>query len=301
MPPSSPPSSSVTFPPTALIAGCKVNLFLDILGRRPDGYHDIRSLFLPLGEPRDEMTVRPGEPGEGLTVVCDQESLSGNSNILRKAWEAYAKATGFAPDVRLRLFKGIPVGAGLGGGSSDAASLLIFLNRLRKQAEATFLTDIELMRLGAAIGADVPFFLQESACLVEGVGEILTPVELDMAGISLVLLFPEIHVSTAWAYAEWDAERCRAASCRLTTPRPERTHPIRFAGLRLSNDFEPLVFKGRPELGRLKAGLLARGATVAVMSGSGSSLVGLFRDQREAEAAALFFKQDGKRSWALHF
>ncbi|WP_294446221.1 4-(cytidine 5'-diphospho)-2-C-methyl-D-erythritol kinase [uncultured Mailhella sp.] len=263
-----------------MLACGKINLFLFITGRLPNGYHELKTLFLPLSEPKDVLVFRPADRERGMKVHCATEGIDLEHNTLTGAYALYAQASGFAPAVDVELVKGIPHGAGLGGGSSDGACVLRWLQRHAPQP----LPEEELCSLAARVGADVPFFLLNRPCLAEGIGEKLFPVDSGVEGFSCVLLCPPVSVNTAWAYAAWDKER---ASFSLTEKRKadknNRSSCQSFYGM---NDFEPVVFAAHPSLAALKARLLEEGADIAGMSGSGSTLFGLFRDSGRAAQAA---------------
>ena len=180
--------------------GGKINLFLFITGRRENGYHELRSLFTRLPEPVDTLVFRNAERESGIRVSCSTPGIDLENNTLTKAYARYAEATGFAPAVDVELTKGIPHGAGLGGGSADGAEVLAWLQRQNPKP----LPAEELNALAARVGADVPFFLASGGCLAEGIGDILTPVKTEVEGWYCVLVCPAVHVNTAWAYAAWD-------------------------------------------------------------------------------------------------
>jgi len=286
--------------PQTLVAGCKVNLALVVAGRRPDGYHELDTLFLPLPEPHDTLTVTPGRPGSGLTLTCSAPGLAGPDNTVAKAHAAFAARTGLTPDLAVRLDKGVPSGAGLGGGSADAAVLLAHLNAL---AGDRALAPADLAALAAGVGADVPFFLLNRPARGRGVGEILTPADPGLAGLFLLLLCPPDPVNTGWAYRAWDA----LPPAQKTPPRgvaefltwaagEDKRSPCFFRAC-LWNSFENAVFPAHPGLRRIKEDLLRRGACGACLSGSGSSLLGLFRDRTQAERAAEAFSEEGLPSF----
>ncbi len=266
--------------------GGKINLFLFITGKRPDGYHELYTLFMPLPGPEDTLIFTPADRAGGVTVSCAVEDIDPAHNTLTRAYELYAEASGFAPAVDVELIKGIPHGAGLGGGSADGAQMLLWLQR---HAPNPLAAD-RLNAIAARVGADVPFFLIGRPCLAEGVGERLTGVESGVEGWNCVLLCPRVHVNTAWAYAAWDAER---ASFSLTEKRKadknNRSSCQSFYGM---NDFEPVVFAAHPVLAALKARLVREGADIAGMSGSGSALFGLFRDPARAAQAACALRRE---------
>ncbi|MGE4293524.1 MAG: 4-(cytidine 5'-diphospho)-2-C-methyl-D-erythritol kinase [Desulfovibrio sp.] len=268
---------------TRLTAPAKINLNLYITGVRADGFHELDTLFLKLPAPADTLTLSPPEPGAGLELCCDIPGLTPEKNIIRKAWDAFAQATGFCPDLRIEVDKRIPQGMGLGGGSSDAGTLLRHLNTL---AGPRALTPEALNALGAGLGADVPLFLIDApAARATGIGERLAPVELDLAGLTLLLACPPVHVNTAWAYAEWDRRNpCPPA---LTTRNLGNKSSGPESAPVLHNDFEDVVFRAFPQLRKIKESLLAAGAAGAAMSGSGAGIFALFRGRAAKDAASL--------------
>lgn len=270
-----------------ITVGCKVNLGLRILGRREDGYHTIDSLFWPLANPHDTLRIT-STPHSGLRVECDNAHIDPIHNTLTRAYAAFAAATGYAPGLRVCLQKGIPAGAGLGGGSADAAAIIRYLNThapvpLAQQA---------LHSLAVSIGADVPFFLYNVPSQVRGIGDDIRQCTLSsvraFVGLTLLCLCAPLHVSTAWAYGAWDA--AHAAHRDKNTP-----HSLTMAVYNaketdscaqyLVNDFEPVIFARYPQLHTLKEDLLCQGAVSAVMSGSGASVLGLFREADKAHKA----------------
>lgn len=278
---------------TELRVGCKINLTLRITGVRPNGWHELDTVFVPLPEPHDTLRLVPDE-GSGLTLRCDTPGIDCADNTLTKAYRLFAEATGFRPGVEARLVKGIPHGAGLGGGSADAAALLGWLNGRAPDP----LSPDTLASLAARVGADVPFFLCNVPCRATGIGDRLVPcpewlAEAGVAGAGLVLLCPGEHVSTPWAYAAWDrnnplTEERNGAIFHASQNPFGGTSSIRW----LENSFEPSVFEAFPRLRRLRERLLREGAFAAVMSGSGSSLFGLFRDADVALRAAEGFREE---------
>lgn len=276
-----------------LRAGCKVNLYLDITGMRDDGYHEIESLFYPLSEPYDVLRIETRiEPG--LALSCSIPALATDANILSRAYDRFAHATNFAPGVAVHLDKNIPMGAGLGGGSSDAA---VFLRWLNDRAGAAALDEAALRDLAVSLGADVPFFLLNRPAWVTGIGERVRELDLDLSAFALVLACPDVHVDTKWAYGRWDAahggmlERGRKP---LTGSEPTNKK-LCFTNLsEFRNVFEEVVFPEFPVLYRIKQGLLRSGADVCVMSGSGSSLVAVFSSHAGAVRGA-----DRMRDWGV--
>ncbi|MGE4552298.1 MAG: 4-(cytidine 5'-diphospho)-2-C-methyl-D-erythritol kinase [Desulfovibrionaceae bacterium] len=285
-PPASPPVE------IRLPAPAKINLALTITGRRPDGYHDLDTVFLALPEPHDTLFVAPGPPGSGLALDCPIPGLPPERNIIYKAWDRHAAATGARADLAVRVDKGIPTGAGLGGGSSDAAAMLAHLQTL---AGPRALAPDDLNRLAAGLGADVPFFLLRpgqggGAARAAGIGEVLEPLGLDelgLAGLTLLLACPPEAVNTAWAFAQWDRLQEGPGGFRafLTTRKQGTTNSAPARTLVLRNDFEAVVFGPHPGLRRIKLELLQAGASACVLSGSGASLYALFRDPHAAARA----------------
>lgn len=294
-----------------ITAGCKVNLGLHVTGVRDDGYHELDSLFYPLPSPCDHLGISlTGKPG--IALRCSVPGIDPTRNTLTRAYAAFAEAVGHAPGIELKLNKGIPLGAGLGGGSSDAAALLLWLNsRLSRPCGQAKLIEIALR-----VGADVPFFLQQSPCRVRGIGEKLTPLAHDFSGHRLVLVCPDISINTSWAFARYD-ELCPAAhgsaEQKSLTKRPCKANGTFLSGTGLSeaadvwsiwdicNDLEAAVFPQYPQLAAIKADLLRLGADAACMSGSGSSIVGVFgrAEAAHAEKAAEALRKGKRRVFLL--
>jgi 4-diphosphocytidyl-2-C-methyl-D-erythritol kinase len=249
----------------------KINWALRILGPRPDGYHDLETLF-QLISLHDTIIIRPADT---LILTCDDPSIpTGESNLIIRA----ARALG-TPPVAIHLVKRIPAGGGLGGGSSNAAATLLALSRMFG------VDDRALHDIALALGSDVPFFLIGGTAYATGRGEELLP--LPRAGaFPLLLLFPEERVSTAEAFRlirryspPVGAEAFETALHADLLAHPEL----------LRNDFEAPIFETLPKLASLKARLLEAGAAWAGMSGSGSTIVGAFRDAAARDAAAARF------------
>jgi 4-diphosphocytidyl-2-C-methyl-D-erythritol kinase len=273
---------------------------------RPDGYHELDSIFYPLPYPRDDLAVRR-MPGGGIRVVCSDPAVDAENNTLTKAYAAFAEVVGAAPGLEVFLQKRIPVGAGLGGGSGNAAALLRWLNK-----ESSCPLDTEaLADLALTVGADTPFFLRNAPCRVQGIGEILTPVALDLSGCLLVLVCPDIQISTRQAYADYGAPLLSSSphpgQSGLTKSLSRDKSPLLFNAAEgtyscdnpengFTNALEAAVFPGQPLLASIKNELLRLGADVACMSGSGSGLFGLFsRCRAEAAVKAAFALRAGRR------
>ncbi|WP_415716211.1 4-(cytidine 5'-diphospho)-2-C-methyl-D-erythritol kinase [Maridesulfovibrio sp.] len=271
---------------TTLIAPAKVNLYLKIVGKREDGYHELDTLFHPYPALADTLEVT--ETGNGCTIHCDQFDLPAEDNLIYKAWDRYAEATGFRPGLHIELTKRTPTGAGLGGGSSDAASMLRFLN---EHAESPGLDHGRLNALAAGLGADVPFFLLDGPAWAKGIGEILSPCEVDLSGLTALLACPDVHVNTVWAYKAWSkrdqsAILKKTCSFSLTTNHCGNNRTASKTRITLFNDFEEVVLPEFPKIRETKEFLLKNGACGAVMSGSGASLISFFKEREAAEKTA---------------
>ena len=301
----------MTFSPVSLRAGCKINLYLHVGEKRADGYHELESLFLPLEEPHDILEIRPltGVP-EGTVRAAFFRAFEPHAplpdidperNTLTQAAAWHAGLTGFSPALDIRVRKGIPHGAGLGGGSADAAALLLWLRERAALAGATLPPFPRFLEDASRIGADVPFFLQNIPALASGVGEKLVPAIPPYAGCTPLLLCPSLRIATAWAFAALDAQRDKQGDAH----RVEKNMPsgLTSEGTRAKssfaeapgwgNDFEPIVFAAYPELARLHGRLLESGAVEARMSGTGSSLFGVYREEKIARNTAKTLARDG--------
>ena len=254
-----------------LFAPAKINLSFQILRRREDGFHEIDTLMAPISL-RDELTIEPNEAG--LVFSCDDPSLpAGEENLVVRAARAFFVELREEPRVRIALRKKIPHGAGLGGGSSDAASTLLGLNQLHEGR----ITPANLTILAAALGSDVPFFLAQSAARCRGHGEIVEPVA-PLPLMSLLLLKPEFGVPTSWAYQHWQDSR----------ELPGVGYgPQTVGNLTLQNDLERPVFEKHVFLARMKGWLREQPeVAAALMSGSGSTMFAVLRETASADALA---------------
>ena len=256
-----------------IAAPAKINLNLRVLGRNmATGYHDIETWMVPVTL-ADELRVELRE-APGITLTCsDPELDNGSGNLAWQAGDLFLRETDHPGGAAIELHKHIPHGAGLGGGSSDAAAVLKALN---EQAGRP-LDDAGLEKLGARLGSDVPFFIRAQAAMARGRGEILEPCPLPQP-LDLLLIKPPFGVETAWAYRQWSAEKF----C------PEEwTAPQLHDGLEILNDLERPVFAKFIILAALKQWLLEHSlVAAAAMSGSGSCLFAVLRDPRGAEQLA---------------
>ena len=269
-----------------LSAPAKINLGLWVGGRRADGFHDIVTIIAPV-ELADVVAISRAKTGIEVAPRATSHKPQASSpkpdipwdrnNLAYKAAEAFFRAARVNAGCRIRVSKRIPVGGGLGGGSSNAATVLAGLNQLF----GTPLNPRRLRLVGASLGSDVPAFLMDGPCLARGRGERLRRIRLPR--LAVLLCFPGFPVPTGWAYAELD--RLRETGQGLTRPviSPKilraalrRNEPDQVAA-QLSNSFEPAVFRRHPALGRAKELLLRHGAFAASLSGSGSTVYGLVR------------------------
>ncbi len=284
-----------------LKAGCKVNLWLVLTGLLENGYHELETVFYPLPEPCDTLHITPRE-GQGVRFTCSIPELNGQDNLVVRAYNAYAKATGFTPGLDVHLDKVIPTGAGLGGGSSDAAALLRYLDDAAQQQTGAGLPLQDLIDLAAGLGADVPFFVLGKPALATGIGEKLVPIDIDMTGVTLVLACPDIHVSTAWAYKTYDTINADTPSEKnaledLTRRLRRHTHMPFQNGVILFNSFEEVVFPAYPDICQLKEAFLSHGALGALMTGSGAAVFGLFQQKENARNIQKFLDKSGVRTY----
>lgn len=265
-----------------LPAFAKINLGLKVLGRRADGYHEIRTVFQTISL-NDGLTFEAASDGR-LELACADPSIpTDESNLVLRAADALRERYGAGRGARVTLEKRVPAGGGLGGGSSDAAMTLIALSRLWNLK-----TDVsELSELGARLGADVPFFLTGGTALGTGNGTDIEPLE-DAPKTHLVVVTPAVRVSTAEAYKALGAPALTKddALVNLSVSRTEADFPDSLCDV-MSNDFEPVVVRLYPEIGRARDALLGAGALRASLSGSGSSVYGVFESELEAGRAAV--------------
>ena len=262
-----------------LWAPAKVNLSFRVLRLRDDGFHEIETLMAPISL-RDRLTIaRTGNDGE-IELVCDDPSLpTGEDNLVVRAARLFLRAVDQQIGLRIELQKRIPHGAGLGGGSSDAAAVLLGLNEIWEGR----LNRTTLAELAAELGSDVPFFIFRSAAECRGRGDLVTPVRLPTS-LSLLLLKPAPGVSTPWAYGRWEKAKELAGVSY---------GPQKFAGLTLVNDLERAVFEKYVFLAQIKMWLLAQPEVgAAIMSGSGATLFAVLRDGTDAEALSARARHD---------
>jgi len=254
-----------------LTAPAKINLSLEVRGKRPDGFHEIESLMVPISL-ADTLEIEPAE--KGIVFTCSEPGLpTDGSNLVVRAATLFFKQHKIKAGIRIHLEKRVPHGAGLGGGSSDAAATLIGLDRMFE----TGLGTETLAAMASEFGSDIPFFIYRSAALCRGRGDIVTPVDFPHA-LPLVLFKPAFGVSTPWAYKVW----------RDSVELPGIPYAAQnFPWGRLVNDLERPVFEKYLFLAVLKRWLLAQPETAgALMSGSGSTTFAVLHDASQAAALA---------------
>jgi 4-diphosphocytidyl-2-C-methyl-D-erythritol kinase len=254
-----------------VLAHAKINFSLKILARRSDGFHEIETLIAPISL-CDEIKIE--KQARGINFQCDDPSVpQGDDNLVVLAAKAFFDQTKQKGGIAIELQKKIPHGAGLGGGSSDAAATLLALNQLFE----TKLSNEELAKLGSTIGSDVPFFIFGSAATGKGRGEIVSPTQLKKK-LSILLLKPGFSVSTSWAYARWQESRAIPGVSYVAQE---------FAGQTFVNDLERPVFEKFVFLAELKAWLLKQPEVgAALMSGSGSTMFAAMRQGADVDLVA---------------
>src|SRR5580698_3115710 len=272
-----------------LPAFAKINLCLHVMGKRPDGYHELRTIFQAVSL-RDmlEISVTPGSGALDIDLGCNDPALMVNprENLVMRAIQAIADEIGFRGHVSAQLDKKIPIARGLGGGSSDAAAALIGMLRLTKAKVALE----RLMEIAAGLGADVPFFLFGGRAVAVNRGDEIYPLP-DLPKRTILIVSPRgIGVSTKEAYGWVSEELTNRAKppkiwgfCALCWSRQ---------GAGVANDFEGPVFRRHPRLGEIRDGLLQGGAADAALAGSGSAVFGVFRNPAQARRTARAFRED---------
>ena len=251
---------------------CKINLGLHVVGRRPDGYHDLETFFLPVRDLCDELEITP-LPGSAAPLMVQEGIVLDNApgdNLCIRAWQLLHSEFGIPP-VSIRLKKAIPFGAGLGGGSSDAA----FTLRMLGEMFSLGLDTAALERRAARLGADCAFFVRNRPAYATGIGDRLEPIDIDLGAYRIAIEIPDgEHVSTREAYAGLKRDLFGA-------PRPDLREavkqPVKEWRHLIVNDFEASVFPSHPTIATLKEDMYRRGALYASMTGSGAAVFGIFR------------------------
>jgi 4-diphosphocytidyl-2-C-methyl-D-erythritol kinase len=275
-------SNPYTLSGVTVSAPAKINPVLRILDRRQDGYHNLWSIMQTVAL-EDELQIRLAPHGRDIQLRCDTEQLAGDrSNLVYRAAVAVLEKAQQTVGLDIQLSKRIPMGAGLGGGSSDAAATILGLNRLLQLGWS----GDQMAEVGQPLGSDVPFFLFAPSAVVTGRGEIVKPIRFSDSRW-VVLVNPGFGVETKWAYQELAITRGSVPPLSRIHVGLDRQTDVNWAQLAESaeNDFETPVFARHDSLRRIKQVLLAQGAELALLSGSGATVFGLFQDQAAANQA----------------
>ena len=252
-----------------LFPNCKINLGLHILNKREDGFHNLETVFYPIAL-KDALEIIPS-PGSSIAFTGSGLTVDGTEadNICIKAYHLLKRDFPQLPFIKLHLYKAIPMGAGLGGGSADGAFTLQLLNKkFNLELSVQQLIDYALQ-----LGSDCPFFIINKPCYATGRGELLEGIDITLAGYKIVIVNPGIHVNTGWAFSQ------------ITPAEPQKklkeiiAQPIATWKAELINDFEAPVFEKYPEIKNIKEELYNKGAAYAAMSGSGSTVYGIFEKE----------------------
>jgi 4-diphosphocytidyl-2-C-methyl-D-erythritol kinase len=259
-----------------ILSPAKINLFLRVCGKRPDGYHELCSLMCCITL-FDEISLHI-DTGDRINIQCSHPGVPADAtNLAHRAACLFQQKLGSSRGIDIYLTKNIPVAAGLGGGSGNAASVLLALNKIYGGP----FSRTQLMEMGLALGADVPFFIFQKPAIATGIGDVLDHFAGDLP-YHFLLLYPEISVSTAEIYQNFNLtltkDEKKPTSTHLKLTRFEPAH-------HLANDLETVTAEKHPEIGLLKDKLLAHGALGALMSGSGPTVFGLFKDIDTAKSA----------------
>lgn len=250
----------------------KINLGLNIVEKRPDGYHNLETIFYPINlQDALEVTQREGE--EEYTLKVSGVPIEGEpeNNLVVKAYRLLKKDFPDMPAIDIHMYKHIPTGAGLGGGSADAAFMIKLLN----EKFGLGISTEQMEEYAARLGADCAFFIQNKPVFASGIGNIFEPIQLSLKGYYLVLVKPDIFVSTKDAFSQIKPQKPQQSLKDIIRM------PVETWRATMKNDFEYSVFQKYPEIAAIKDKLYDMGAVYASMSGSGSSVFGIFREQVE--------------------
>jgi 4-diphosphocytidyl-2-C-methyl-D-erythritol kinase len=283
--------SSAPFSAITVLAPAKINLILRILDRRADGFHNLWSLMQTVGL-EDEVAIQLSRNHFDIKLQCDSRSLSTDqTNLVYRAAAAVLQRSERKVGLEIALTKRIPMGAGLGGGSSDAAATIVGLNRLLNLEWAA----TDMAQVGQALGSDVPFFFFAPSATVAGRGEQVNPIRIT-GSRWVVLVNPGFAVETKWAYQQLSSTRSSVqplSESHAVVGRERLLSWEQVLGL-TENDFEIPVFKAHPVLREIKQKLLSQGAEAALLSGSGATVFGIFRDEAGAQQARARFQAESQ-------
>ncbi len=253
---------------------CKINLGLNIIGKRSDGFHDLETIFYPINI-RDAVEIVAVEIDREITFTCSGNPLSVNDddNLCIKAYLLLKNDFAQIPNINMHLHKNIPMGAGLGGGSADASAVLMLLNtKFNLQISQEKLSDYALQ-----LGSDCPFFIINKPCIATGRGEKLAPIELDLSAYKIIIVNPGIHVNTGAAFTSLNKDNF---SNKGLLSKQIQNNIGDWKG-NIKNDFEVPIFSQYPEIESIKNKLYNDGAIYSAMSGSGSSVFGIFNKETD--------------------
>ena len=250
---------------------CKINLGLHILEKRTDGFHELETVFYPLALQDALEIVQAAGTAINFTITGLTIEGSWENNICVKAYHLLKKDFPALPSINMHLHKVIPTGAGLGGGSADGAFALSLLNKKFELG----ISEEKLMDYALQLGSDCPFFIRNKPCYARGRGEKLEEINLDLNSYKIVLVHPCIHINTAWAFSKIIPSKQKASVKEIIQK------PVAKWKEELVNDFEEIVFKEQPEIRKIKENLYEQGAIYASMTGSGSSVFGIFEKGME--------------------
>ncbi len=265
-----------------IFPNCKINLGLHVLGKRSDGFHDITTVFYPMPL-RDILEIIPLDKAQnhsfsvphivytssGLQVFGDVAN-----NLCVKAYQLLKTDFSQLPSIHMHLHKAIPMGAGLGGGSADGAFCLRLLNDQFRLG----ITQDQLIDYALQLGSDCPFFILNKACFATGRGEALTPLNLNLDAYSFLIVNPNIHVNTGWAFEQLARNENEMMHADLPSL---MTQPISTWKHALTNDFESSVAQAYPTIAAIKQNMYDQGAVYACMTGTGSTVFGIFEKQKK--------------------
>jgi 4-diphosphocytidyl-2-C-methyl-D-erythritol kinase len=264
----------------------KINLWLEVIRKRDDGYHELSSLMLPIGV-FDFLELESHGVG-GIRLGCDDPAVpTDERNLAWRAAQAFLTTVGSEMDLYIRISKGIPVAAGLGGGSADAAAVLLALNHMFEDRLAM----CDLKSLAQTLGADVPFFLYQNPALARGIGDDLCQVD-GLPDFPLVLIKPPLTVSTRWVYESLKLTRgLGRINLQTFIAQPWQLREV------MENDLESVTLTSFPVLGEIKGWLIQNGALGALMSGSGPTVFGIFRERSHAAQIGVLAERKWQECW----
>lgn len=256
------PLAVIVFP------NCKINIGLHLLRKRQDGFHDLETIFYPVALYDALEIIQPPSPTTDIELSVSGLGVDGppTENICHKAYELIKSDYPDLRAVKIHLHKTIPMGAGLGGGSADGAFTLQLLNKKFNLG----ITEEKLVQYALQLGSDCPFFIKNTPCLATGRGEIMQPIELDLSAYTMAIVNPQIHINTGWAFSQITPSTSKPSLKQLIEKPVAQWKDV------LQNDFEPAVFTQYPEIKNCKESLYRAGALYASMTGSGSTVYGIF-------------------------